>query len=75
MTIVGFCLGRPDVCGGGALDIEPDPDDNLVVRNRFATNGLDVIYLPGSGHGNCFAHNHPPALATSGGPLPACGRR
>jgi hypothetical protein len=74
MTIVDFCLDRSDVCGAGPLDIDPNPNDTVVTRNRFAMNGVDVIYLPAAGQGNCFARNRPKELATGTGPLPSCER-
>jgi nitrous oxidase accessory protein NosD len=73
MTIVDFCLDRADVCGAGPLDIEPDPSDTVVIRNRFRRNATDVIFLPGAGQGNCFARNRPKQLA-SATPLPTCSR-
>jgi Right handed beta helix region len=73
MTIVDFCLDRSDICGAGPLDIEPNPNDTVVTGNRFAMNATDVIFLPGGGLGNCFAHNRPKELA-SGNPLPSCSR-
>jgi parallel beta-helix repeat protein len=74
MTIVDFCLDRADVCGAGPLDIDPNPNDTVVTGNRFAMNGVDVIYLPAAGQGNCFARNRPKELATGTGPLPSCER-
>jgi copper-binding protein NosD len=71
MTVVGFCLDRPDVCAG-PIDIDPNPDDNRFVGNRFDANTVDVIYLPGQGTGNCFARNKPVPLTSAGGALPAC---
>ncbi|HLK12530.1 MAG TPA: right-handed parallel beta-helix repeat-containing protein [Candidatus Binatia bacterium] len=75
MTIVPFCLDRADVCSAGPLDIVPDPGDNRFVHNRFQDDKIDVIYLPGTGQGNCFARNVPRTLTASGGPLPACAPR
>jgi parallel beta-helix repeat protein len=72
MTLVDFCTERADVCANPALEIDPRPDGNLVVDNRFAGNGIDVIYLPDGGEGNCFARNRPAELNVLGGPLPAC---
>jgi parallel beta-helix repeat protein len=73
MTLVDFCTGQaPDVCAG-PLDIEPNPDGNRVVGNRFVGNTADVIYFPAAGHGNCFARNRPSSLKTVGVPLAACG--
>jgi len=70
MTLVDFCLDRPTECSG-PLDIDPNPDDNRILRNTFDGNAVDVIYLPAGGQGNCFAGNKPNPL--TGGPLPACG--
>src|SRR5262249_59927092 len=64
MTVVDFCLDRADVCAAGPLDIEPEPNDTVVARNRFTTNGTDVIYLPENGQGNCFDRNRPSALTS-----------
>ncbi len=75
LTLVNFCVDRADVCNAGPLDIEPDPEDNRVVRNRFTGNNLDVILLPGKGQGNCFAHNRPAALKAGAANLPACSGR
>jgi nitrous oxidase accessory protein NosD len=72
MTIVDFCLDRSAICGAGPLDIEPNPNDTVVTRNRFAMNSTDVVFLPAAGRGNCFAHNRPKDLGS--GSLPTCGR-
>ena len=71
VTLVDFCLERPDVCAG-PIDVDPNPDDNRFVRNTFEGNALDVIYLPAKGTGNCFTRNKPSELNVIGGPLPAC---
>jgi Periplasmic copper-binding protein (NosD) len=71
-TLTNFCIGEPVACQDPMLDIDPDPADNRIVRNRFTRNALDVIFLPGPGQGNCFAGNRPSPPTASGGPLPAC---
>ena len=58
ITLVYFCLGDPEACMH-PLDIDPNPDMNRIVGNRFEGNKTDVIYIPGNGQGNCFAHNRP----------------
>src|SRR5262249_5929551 len=73
MTIVDFCLDRADICAAGPLDIEPNPNDTVVTRNRFAMNATDVIFAPAGGQGNCFSNNRPKELA-SANPLPSCSR-
>ena len=70
-TLVDFCLDRPDVCAG-PIDIEPNPDDNRFVRNTFGGNGVDIIYFPAAGKGNCFARNVPAVPTAVGGPVPVC---
>jgi hypothetical protein len=60
----------PMECMQPGFDVDPKPDGNRVVANRFSGNRVDVIYDPQGGQGNCFAHNHPVAL--TGGPLPSC---
>jgi hypothetical protein len=70
MTLEDFCLGMPAACADPTLDIDPNPNDNRVIANRFDGDAVDVIYLPGKGTGNCFARNRPAPL--TGGPLPAC---
>jgi nitrous oxidase accessory protein NosD len=72
MTLEDFCLGMPAACADPALDIDPNPNDNRVIANRFDGNKVDVIFLPGQGTGNCFARNHPAEL--TGGPFPTCAR-
>jgi len=75
MTLVNFCIGEPGgVCAPG-LDIDPNPDGNRVVRNRFQDNTTDVIYFPADGQGNCFARNEPADLKAAGRMLPACRGR
>jgi len=51
------------------LDIDPSPDMNRIVGNRFEGNKTDVIYIPGNGQGNCFAHNRPKRCAAAALPL------
>jgi nitrous oxidase accessory protein NosD len=71
-ALTNFCIGEPAACQDPMLDIDPNPEDNRIVRNRFARNALDVIFVPGPGQGNCFAGNRPNPLHASGGPLPTC---
>jgi hypothetical protein len=71
IALIDFCVGNAEACAG-PLRIDPHPDDNRVVRNRFSQNAMDVIYIPELGHGNCFAHNQPATLKVTGGPLPTC---
>src|SRR6266404_1492706 len=68
LTLVNFCLGEPEACMH-PLDIDPHPDMNRVVGNRFEDNETDVILLLGTGQGNCFAHNRPKSLDAQ---LPSC---
>jgi parallel beta helix pectate lyase-like protein len=75
LTLVNFCIGEPGgVCAAG-LDIDPNPDGNRVVGNRFQNNATDVIYFPADGQGNCFARNEPADLKVAGRMLPACRGR
>ena len=48
ITLVDFCLGEPEACMH-PFDIDPSPDMNRIVRNRFEGNKTDVIYIPGNG--------------------------
>jgi hypothetical protein len=75
MTLVDFCIGEPGGMCAAGLDIDPNPDGNRVVQNRFQGNADDVIYIPGGGQGNCFARNQPTDLRVSGAMLPACRGR
>lgn len=59
LTVVDFCVGEPAECTDPALDIDPVPDGNRVIANRFAANAADVIFLPGTGRDNCFIRNRP----------------
>ena len=68
ITLVNFCLGDPEACMH-PLDIDPNPDMNRVVGNRFEGNKGNVIYIPGTGQGNCFAHNRPQTVDAQ---LPPC---
>jgi parallel beta-helix repeat protein len=70
LTVVSPCAAAPDFCAP-PLDFDPNPDGNRVISNTFQDNGVDVIYLPGDGQGNCFAANRPNPLH-SGGTLPRC---
>jgi hypothetical protein len=71
LTLSNGCIGGNYDCGG-PLDIDPAPDGNQVIDNRFIANGTDhsgptgaaaadVIFLPDSGSskgvGNCFSGN------------------
>jgi len=67
-ALVDFCLGEPEACMH-PLDIDPSPDMNRIVGNRFEGNKTDVIYIPGNGQGNCFAHNRPKRCAAAALPL------
>ena len=69
IAFVNFCLGEPAACMEPQLDIDPYPDMNRVVGNQFDGNKNDVIYLPGNGQGNCFAHNRPKSVDAN---LPPC---
>jgi len=69
LTLVNYCLGAQDC--SPTLAINPNPDENRVVGNRFSDNATNVIFLPGNGQGNCFAHNRPTPLVTTG-TLPVC---
>jgi hypothetical protein len=62
LTLVNFCVGEPAECADPALDIDPVPDGNRVIANRFAANAADVIFLPGTGKDNCFIRNRPSAV-------------
>jgi hypothetical protein len=68
IAFVDFCFGDPAACMH-PLDIDPNPDMNRVVGNLFEGNKNGVIYLPGNGQGNCFAHNRPTSVDTN---LPPC---
>jgi hypothetical protein len=74
VTLVNYCTGGAELCAG-ALDIDPYPDMNRIVGNSFQGSPIDVIYIPGTGQGNCFARNRPATLTTFPGPLPACQGR
>jgi parallel beta-helix repeat protein len=69
LTLVNFCIGEPEACMDPQLDIDPYPDMNRVVGNRFEGNQNDVVYLPRNGQGNCFAHNRPKSVDAQ---LPSC---
>ena len=71
LTIVDFCIGDPSACANPGLAIDPSPDGNQVIHNRFVDDATDVILLPGAGTGNCFAHNRPDPLVSIG-MLPSC---
>ena len=69
VTLVNFCLGESEACMNPLLDIDPYPDMNRFVGNQFEGNKTDVIYIPGKGQGNCFAHNRPKSVDAQ---LPPC---
>lgn len=71
LALLSPCVVDPPFCTP-PIDFDPNPDRNRVIRNTFANNLTDVVYLPGNGQGNCFAKNSPAALNVVGGPLPAC---
>lgn len=71
MTLLSPCTVDAAFCTP-PIDFDPNPDLNRVIRNTFAGNTVDVIYLPGAGQGNCFKKNSPATLNAVGGPLPAC---
>ena len=70
LTLVSPCAADPAFCTP-PIDFDPNPDGNRVVMNTFKGNGVDVIYLPDNGQGNCFAANRP-APIKSGSQLPRC---
>ena len=85
LTISNGCVGGNYDCGG-PLDIDPAPDFNRVIDNRFVDNGApnraaaaDVIFFPdfgpSRGVGNCFAGNSPGLSSTPPGRLPSCPTR
>jgi nitrous oxidase accessory protein NosD len=69
MTLVNFCVGR--TCP--PPDIEPYPDGNRFVANRFANNRNDVLWFPGAGTDNCFRPD--PAGLKANATLPVCPSR
>lgn len=71
LTLVDFCIGDLQACADPALAIDPHPDGNRVVRNRFIDNNANVLFLPGTGQDNCFAGNRPSPLQP-GTTLPSC---
>ena len=71
LAIVDFCIGDPAACADPNLPIDPSPDGNQVIHNRFTDNATNVLLVPGAGTGNCFEHNRPDPLVTTG-TLPAC---
>jgi nitrous oxidase accessory protein NosD len=70
LTLVDFCLDRPEICAMPGLEIDPHPDGNRIVDNTFTGNGTAIIFLPNGGQGNCFARNRPAGTDTSS--LPTC---
>jgi parallel beta-helix repeat protein len=71
LALVSYCIGAPDACADPDLAVDPYPDGNRVVHNRFVSNAANVIFIPGRGTGNCFAGNRPSVLAADVD-LPAC---
>jgi nitrous oxidase accessory protein NosD len=71
LTLVNFCIGDPVACAAPDLSIDPYPDGNRVVRNRFVANGTNVAFIPGAGRDDCFARNQPTPLQPSPA-LPSC---
>lgn len=71
LTLVNFCIGDSEACADPNLLIDPYPDGNRVVHNRFADDGGGVIVLAGAGSDNCFAHNRPRSFESSA-QLPVC---
>ncbi len=69
ITFVNFCVGRPNC--GPPPDIDPYPDHDRFLGNRFRRNRTDLIWLPGAGKNNCLA---PTRHVTVSPPAPACGR-
>jgi hypothetical protein len=75
VTLVNYCTGGAQLCAD-ATDINPWPDMNRIVGNRFEGNPIDIIYIPGMGQGNCVARNRPATLKTlSSDPLEPCHGR
>jgi len=71
LTLVHFCFENRQACADPNLAINPYPDGNRVVRNRFVSNSANVIFIPGTGRDNCFAGNRPSPLQP-GARLPPC---
>jgi len=71
LALLTYCIGAPQDCANPNLAINPYPDGNRVVANRFVANAVNVIFAPDKGQGNCFAHNRPDPLIPNG-TLPAC---
>ena len=77
IAVVSFCVLMPQKCG--ALDIDPNPEDNVIAHNVALGNGANPsIVSPlavdlawdGTGTGNCWDKNK---FATEfPSPLPAC---
>jgi parallel beta-helix repeat protein len=72
LTITDFCIGDPGACAEPGFDIDPHPEANRIVENRFAGNAIDVVFAPGGGTGNCFDGNRPANLHSTGAALPSC---
>jgi nitrous oxidase accessory protein NosD len=71
LTLIDYCIGRPEACSDPNLNIDPYPDDNRVTHNRFVSNAANVFFFPGDGTDNCFAKNRPNPL-DPGAELPVC---
>jgi parallel beta-helix repeat protein len=71
LTLVNYCIGDPDACTDPRLAIDPYPDGNRVLRNRFVANTANVIFIPGAGQDNCFKGNRP-SLLDPNVSLPSC---
>jgi nitrous oxidase accessory protein NosD len=62
LVLVNFCIEDPVACADPGLTIDPYPDGNRVLRNRFVDDETNVIFIPGTGTENCFANNKPSPL-------------
>jgi len=71
IAVANICVAQAlsaDQCAAVSADIDPDPDNNRVVRNRVVGNGSDPdpsvpsvfakdLVWDTTGSGNCWAHN------------------
>jgi len=71
MTLVNYCIGAPAACADPALAVDPYPEGNRIVHNRFVDNATNVLFFPGTGQDNCFTRNRPDPLQ-AGTSLPTC---
>jgi len=71
LTLIDYCIGAPQDCADPTLAIDPYPDGNRVVGNRFVSNQANVIFIPGTGKDYCFERNRPTPLAPDV-VLPSC---